>query len=720
MKKVLAIGVLVIAVALWFWNHRRTHLEPSSFKNFNVLLVTLDTTRADHLPMYGYNKVKTPNLEALAKRSFVFEDAISHVPLTLPSHTSILSGMLPVHHGVRDNSGFFVDDQTVLLSEVLNANGYRTSAFVSAFVLHSTWKLNRGFDLYDDYFPVDSSVQFGVQETQRRAEDTAARAAQWLNEQSSSPFFCWVHFYDPHDPYTPPEAYAKEYASNPYDGEIAYMDAAIGKLLDPILRTRLQENTIIIVTADHGEGLGEHQEDTHAMFLYDTTQRVPLSIYVPGVKGERVSSVVQHVDLFPTVLDLLGIHTPSKIDGSSLLPMLNGGIPAGRTVYVETMYPSLHYGWSPLAGIVTEQFKYVDAPKPELYERRRDPGETRNLFAEKTQTVAELKQSLVKIRGQSKGSNPQPVDSETEEKMRSLGYLASSPSKRNAQNHNIDPKDKIHLIRNLEAASREIQNARFDRALALLTETTNNDASIPDAHFLSGVCRLSLGQLDKAIQDFDRSLVLRPKHTMSLYNLARAYEQKGDHGSALHYYGAVLELEPEHYYANISAGRMYRTMNQPELARPYFVRTIRQMEAGLTHAKGDDEKAVLHGRLGEAYFGAGDLAEAELHFQKAVQFSPQQRNFHYNLGSIYEAQGKVEAALNEYQLEIQRNPGNYKAWNNLGMLYDRVGNFGKAEQCFVKIIELLPDQPRGYLMLASLYEKTGRAAEANRLREKAK
>ncbi|MGH9856506.1 MAG: sulfatase, partial [Acidobacteriota bacterium] len=347
-----------IIAAISFSPFRKHQLEAGAFSNFNVLLITLDTTRRDHLPMYGYRGVKTPNLDHLAASSYVFEDAVSHAPLTLPAHTSILTGMLPPAHGVRDNTGFFVDSELLTLPEILKSEGYNTAAFVSAFVLDSRWQLNQGFDVYHDYFSLEEFNQLTSQDAQRSAEETGLEAIQWLRDQKERPFFSWVHFYDPHDPYDPPEPYKTDYSSRPYDGEIAYMDASIGKLLDAVSSSALKDRTIIIVTADHGEGLGQHQEDTHAIFVYGTTQRVPLLIHVPGARANRVSDLVRHVDLSPTILDLLGIETNHQMQGSSLIPMMNGSRDAKRSAYMESIYADLHFGWSPVRSLVTSRFKY--------------------------------------------------------------------------------------------------------------------------------------------------------------------------------------------------------------------------------------------------------------------------------------------------------------------------------------------------------------------------
>ena len=282
----LTVGVLAIAALVWFW--WRPVVSSGCCAGDNILLITLDTTRADHLPAYGYTKVRTPNLDSLAASGFVFEDAISHAPITLTSHASILTGRLPIAHGIHDNSGYFLALKVKTLAEVLKDNGYSTGAFVSAFILDSRRQLNQGFDTYNDYFGGRENEDINPREIQRRGEDTEIEAANWLEKQSGKKWFLWVHLYDPHDPYDPPEPYRTEYADRPYDGEIAYTDDVVGKLLRKVDSIGANNNTIVVLTADHGESLGEHREETHAMFLYNATQHVPLIIRVPGKRAKRI------------------------------------------------------------------------------------------------------------------------------------------------------------------------------------------------------------------------------------------------------------------------------------------------------------------------------------------------------------------------------------------------------------------------------------------------
>ena len=302
----------LIAAGIFLFVKKQSPIAQESYQSFNILLITLDTVRADRLPVYGYKLGQTPNIDRLAKNSSVFEEAYSHVPLTLPSHVSIMTGRLPIAHGVRDNAGFVLNEKEITLAETLKENGYSTGAFVSASVLESRWKINQGFDFYDDHFKTAIAADSLAGEVERKAEETVDISEQWLDDHKGEKFFMWVHLYDPHDPYDPPEPYKSVYGERPYDGEIAYVDAEVGKLLQKLQMLRLFDRTIIVLTSDHGEGLGEHNEPTHGVFLYNTTQHVPLMIYIPGKKGKRITGTIGHIDLAPTILELVGLnHIPS-------------------------------------------------------------------------------------------------------------------------------------------------------------------------------------------------------------------------------------------------------------------------------------------------------------------------------------------------------------------------------------------------------------------------
>lgn len=387
-----------------------------------IVVVSIDTLRADRLPAYGYRAVDTPAIDALRRDAILFERAYSNIPLTLPSHASLLSGMLPGSHGVRDNMGYTVDPAKVpMLQGLLRERSYATGAFVSAYVLRGTTGISAGFDVYEDsieYFPAT-----GVGSLQRSGEETARLAVDWLGTVSQKPFFLFVHFFEPHTPYEPPEPYRSRYGS-PYDGEIAAADAATGLLLDGLRRLGVYDRAVVVLLSDHGEGLGEHGEQEHGIFLYRTTLQVPLMIKLPGAArgGTSVAEPVQLLDVAPTLLALLGQKPPGPVEGSSLLGP--GGARERRPIYSETFYPRLHFGWSELASVILGREHWIEAPAPERYDLVADPGETRNLVEQDPRLADELHRTAQ--RHHVPLAAPEAVDEETRQRLAALGYLGGA------------------------------------------------------------------------------------------------------------------------------------------------------------------------------------------------------------------------------------------------------------------------------------------------------
>lgn len=713
-------GVLLVAlVGGFFWLKARgaNSISSGAYQDYNVLLITLDTTRADHLPAYGYTSVKTPNLDRLAEESTVFEDAIAHVPLTLPSHTTMMTGLLPIANGVRDNAGFFVDQKITTLAELLKQKGYSTSAFVSSFVLDSRWQLDQGFDLYFDNFNLAEFKGLNPQEAQRPAEETVAEFSEWIQTHKGGSFFSWVHFYDPHEPYTPPEPYKTEYASSLYDGEIAYMDENIGKVLKKLKDLNLNDNTIIIVVGDHGESLGQHQEITHAMFVYNATQHVPLIVHIPGEHKQRIKEVVRLMDIAPTVADLTNVTFPEAIQGVSLLPMMNAQEKKERFAYSESLYPELHYGWSPVVAITTNQYKFINVPKPELYDRITDPQETKNLIQEKASIAKVLKGELEEMNkkyARSDIGGLQKMDPETEERLRSLGYLSGSVTA-TEESRKIDPKDKIHLARGIQQSFGATQEKDYARALELIGPVLAEDPNMTDAHFTAAVAYMGLKDYQKAIDEMYKTLALKPDHVMALYNLGHVHEVIGNLKEAESWYQKVLGYEKNHLYATLKLAHIYRELKEPELASTYYRRTIKAYTEFLDSTKNPQSRSALHSTLGEIFFGAGDLENAEKNYLAAIAEVPDRTSLHYNLAQIYEIKGNIPGAIVAYKKETELDPKSFKAFNNLGLIYRQTKQLNEAVECFRKVVELSPTDQRGYILLATTYKMMGRNQEADQV-----
>ena len=420
-----------------------TRASPVRAAGFNVLLVTIDTLRADALGAYGQPGGVTPWIDRLASSGARFTNAHAHNVVTLPSHANILSGRLPTEHGVRDNAGFRFPPSLDTLATILKAHGYRTGAFVSAFPLDSRFGLARGFDEYDDRFADAARPAFLVQE--RSGPETVASARRWIDSGAAAPWFCWVHLYEPHYPYAPPAALASRFA-DPYHGDVSAADAALQPLLAPILAAGRDGRTLVVLTSDHGESLGEHGEATHGVFAYEAALRVPLIVYQPRLVAEAViDTPARHIDLLPTILDAIALEPPSGLPGKSLLPAMTG--PRGTTAaptYFEALSASLTRAWAPLDGIVADSMKYIELPIPELYDLKADPNELHNLAPSQPARVEELRSRLHQLRGPRVSVAPSVESTETRERLRSLGYTAgSSPGRRANFTEADDPKRLI-------------------------------------------------------------------------------------------------------------------------------------------------------------------------------------------------------------------------------------------------------------------------------------
>ena len=417
----------------------------------NLVVITLDTTRADHLGAYGFQSIETPHIDELAREGVLFVQTSTTSPLTLPAHASLYTGRFPFSHGVRDNAGFTLDARETTLAEILKRRGYSTGAFVSSVVLDAAKGLNQGFDFYRDDFASPAPPGPAVA-LRRPADDVTDDALSWLAQVGSSRFFAWLHFYDAHAPYQPRSPYREWYATRPYDAQIAFMDAQVGRLLDFLRERALLERTIVVVIADHGEGLGDHRETAHGIFLYDNVIRVPFIIRAPfaGLRARIVDDVTRTVDVMPTLLELIEVAAPENSEGKSLLPLMTGEARSlNLDAYAESLYPLYRFGWSDLRALRSGRFKVIAAPRPELYELDRDPFEAHNVFDAQRALGERMIERLREIERSARsstaeGARPQ-IDAETAAKLASLGYV-SRPTVAAARDELPDPKDLIGTL----------------------------------------------------------------------------------------------------------------------------------------------------------------------------------------------------------------------------------------------------------------------------------
>jgi tetratricopeptide (TPR) repeat protein len=594
------------------------------------------------------------------------------------------------------------------LASILKEKGYVTAAFVSAFVLDSRFGLDIGFDSYFDRFNPYREVN--RDEIQRKAEETESAVEQWLPANAGQRFFCWVHFYDPHDPYDPPEPYASRYAANRYDGEIAYVDQWLGKLLAKLHELRVADRTLVIVTGDHGEGLGEHGETTHSMFLYDTTLHVPLLIGLPEGRTKRIPGIVRHIDLAPTVLDLLGFESPTSMQGKSLIPMINGSETPRRSAYSESLYAQIHYGWSPLKSLTTERYQFIESPKSELFDRAKDGKQLRNLFQDKEAVARSLGDELAAIAeryGRQDLPGQAKMDPDTEAKLRSLGYLGSSvPS--TAASLKTDPKDKLGVVRDLAQGFRALARRDFEGALRLALPIVKSDPNIVDAHVVAGSAFSNLQQYDAALNELFQVIAVKPDQTMALATIATTYEGMGNLAEAERWYLKVLQHEENHTYSVVKLASLYRRLNQLPKAEAFFARAVGPVDRSLADTLEAQPRSKLFAARAEMYFGAGKLQEAEHDLESAIALTPEAPDLHFNLAQIYEAAKDVPNAIANYRLETAIAPSNFGAHLNLGLLELGAGNADAAAASFQKLLQLKPGEPRASFLLAESYAAAGK------------
>lgn len=543
----------------------------------DVFLITIDTLRSDHVGCYGYQWIQTPTIDQLAKQGIRFAQAFTPSPITNTSHASILTGLLPSSHGVSDFGVPLTADHSTL-AELLEKRGYQTAAFIGSIILDSKTLapgLDRGFEFYDN-FPEKTETKSRWGRLERRGMDVVQRAETWLDGHRTGPHFVWVHLYDPHDPYEPPPPYSEKYKDHLYDGEIAFADSALGRFLNYLKEQHWYEGALIIVVGDHGEGLGEHGEDTHGIFLYDSTTHVPLIVKLPNEQeaGKVVEEQARTTDILPTILELLGIPAPESLDGTSLKSALLGTEAPSRTVLGETDYP-LRFGWAPLRSVRKDAFKFIEAPRPELYDLRSDPGEIRNAYVPWDSTVQKLRKELAKVSAKAAGKpSAAAVAPSTTDELRALGYLSTADARSSTDVPEPsllpDPKDKVeeqNLLHVAMMASEDGQTAKARTALEKLLRLDNRSEI-----GLSQLGRLEMESENytKAALYLGRACEVNPQNATIAYDYGRALELSGDLVGARHALQASLKLNPKQLAARLLLGQIWLKSNDPKAAEDEF------------------------------------------------------------------------------------------------------------------------------------------------------
>jgi choline-sulfatase len=599
----------------------------TSLRRVNVILVTIDTLRADRLGCYGYRPIETPNLDRLAQKGAVFENAVAQAPLTAPSHASMMTGLYPTKHKVRDTGGFVLPSSFPTIATILQQEGWDTAAFVGAAVLKRRFGLNRGFDVYDDEMPAADPSQPSGEAAQRRAGDVVDRATRWLDGQSGKPFLLWVHVYDPHLPYDPPSPFREKYAGRPYDGEVAYTDQQLGRLFDAIAKKAPPEKTIIAVLSDHGEGLSEHGEYAHGVFLYDTTLRIPLILAGPGVPaGVRVKQQARTIDLLPTLLDLLGGKASTEVQGVSLSPAIKGKEVAGSS-YIETLFPKLNMGWAELRGIRTNRWKYIRAPRPELYDLIQDPSESTNIAGDRPAEVKDLETQLSAMEGSGASEKIQPTaeDQRTVQQLRSLGYLGGASGQKVAlEGKGADPKDRKEIVKLLFLGI--YSELPIPRRIAMLRQAVSQDPTNPTLYANLGDLYAQAARPREAMELYRGAIEKGVRSAWLFSRLGQLYLRQGKRAESIPLFETAAQLNPSDYESLQNLAVAYRESGRIADAE----RTLNSIAAS------GEPYAPAYNELGMVWYQKGDLDKARGYFEKAAQLDP---TYQLNLGRLYKTLG---------------------------------------------------------------------------------
>jgi tetratricopeptide (TPR) repeat protein len=670
-------ALLLLALAAVFWPRGKKAV------NWNVLLITLDTTRADRLGAYGCRTARTPNLDRLAAEGVLFENAHSSVPLTLPSHSALFTGRYPIANQVRNNGNYFLPEGEVTLAELLRDRGYDTRAVVAAFVLLSKFGVNQGFTVYDD--SLDTHEMIRNYKSEIPAELVHEKFSSWLGANDGRPFLYWVHFYDPHTPYRPPEEFARRFppgSLGQYDAEIAYMDLWVGRVLGSLRERGLLEHTLVVVAGDHGEAFGEHGEQGHGIFCYEEALRVPLIVHAPGrFKPRRVAARVGLVDVMPTILEALGVKPPPAVQGRSLVPLLGGRAEKEEPAYYfESLYGLEEMNWAPLTGLLRRNYKYVSLPEAELYDLAADPGEKQNLFLRKNIVARDMDRRLAAfVAGHSqRGDARRALSAGDKEQLQALGYISAFSSQASTV---LDPKKGVlidvrlkgisQLINLKQTAAAEadllrllaenpglkmphVYNLKYKiammkrdpAALNLLRQAIDDFPDVESFRQTLALALFDLKKYDKAESRCREILAKNPRNTRATILLGEIREKQGAPAAAAEFYAQARDIEPQNVSLRIKYAELLITLKQYERAVAEYNQLLENEEAS-----GQPELLLKVALLNARY---GSMADAEQMLARAAAIKPAGK-FFFNYALVLAKNGKLELALANMETALGRH-----------------------------------------------------------------
>jgi arylsulfatase A-like enzyme/Flp pilus assembly protein TadD len=668
---VLAGALTVLALGAFVFWKRPTRPRPvAQDSGLSVLLISIDTLRADAVGAYGRADAGTPWIDRLAAGGVRFARAHAHNVVTLPSHANILSGQLAFTHGIRDNSGFRFPADTATLATILKARGYRTGAFVSAFPLDSRFGLDVGFESYDDRLG-GAETRTGFHVPERSGKQTVDAAVQWLAAQGSARTFALVHLYEPHFPYQPQEPWASRFPREPYQAEVAAADGALEPLLRPILEGGAAGRTLVVVTSDHGEALGSHGEATHGIFAYESTLRVPLIFYAPRVFGPAVvEAAVRHVDVLPTVLELLGADATTALAGRSLVPAFSGHTAPVPATYFESLTASLNQGWAPLHGVIADGLKFIDLPIPELYDLQADPAEAHNLAAARTGDLDRLRAVLVAFRKQEAPVTRRPEDAATLERLRALGYTAGGgpTAVKDHYSEEDDPKRLIALDAQESEVLRLYYAGDLEGALARCRDNIRGRPDMPAAYLQLAFLERARGDLDAAVLALRRAVTLRPHDAESVALLGSYLNEAGRSREA----ASLLEPLVRSPQADIDVLTAYG------MALAALGRHQDALAPFAAARAADPSNAMALVNTGTVYLMSGDAAQARRWFEDALRIDPDLARAHNSLGVVAAREGRQDDAVERWKHAARLDPTDYQTLFNLGATLRKLGRTQEA------------------------------------------
>ena len=686
-RGIIILLLLVLSGLLGLWFTYRSDAGAGDIRN--VLLISIDTCRADHLSCYGYESKTTPNIDAMAAEGILFENVISPYPMTIPSHSTMLTGTIPPYHGVHANiGGYLADESNITLAEILKEAGFVTGAAVSGFPLKSRFGVSQGFDDYYDLFENLSPNERG---RERVGGKTTAVALDWLARNKDKKFFFFLHYFDPHASYAPPEPFASRFASNRYAGEIAYTDHCIGQVLDKLKELGLYDSTLIIITSDHGEMLGEHGEYTHSYFIYQGAIRVPLIFKLPGQnKTVRIKPIAGLVDIVPTVCSLLGIETPKNVQGADLFGRSKGENTSeqGRHLFCESLFPTI-YKANSLLGIVTDRYKYIQTTRPELYDLLKDPGESNNLIKEQPQLARVMKDKLAQVLKRTvrkaSGDSKMEIDSEASEQLKSLGYVGGSITEDfSFDQTKTDPKDMLEYHTLTTQIHLDFLSKKYDEVQLLAEQAIQQHPNIPFAYRKLGSVAMVKKDYSKAIVYFQKAIELAPDSpdSVGLYHeRGNAYQFKGELDLAIDDYSQALKLNPG--------------------------------------------AAEIYNNRGHTYLRKGELDQAIRDLNQALKLNPRDAKAYNNRAKAYSRKERYDLAISDFGKVIALDPTHAHAYNNLAWILathedEPVRDGERAVQLAKKACELTDyKNPVSLDTLAAAYAQLGQFDEAVKIATRA-